>query len=87
MAEKGFIAHIIPFMEVLFYIDHCLMNDLTEMNVIRTNDVEATMLGLVFLLSDLKLENTNGNSEAFKPKLNKLLLVRFNNWKQEMENE
>jgi predicted CoA-substrate-specific enzyme activase len=33
LAEKGFIAHIIPFMEVLFYIDHCLMNDLTEINV------------------------------------------------------
>jgi predicted nucleotide-binding protein (sugar kinase/HSP70/actin superfamily) len=33
LAEKGFIAHIIPFMEVLFYIDYCLMNDLTEINV------------------------------------------------------
>lgn len=33
LAEKGFIAHIIPFMEVLFYIDYCLLNDLTEINV------------------------------------------------------
>ncbi len=33
LAEKGFIAHIVPFMEVLFYIDYCLMNDLTEINV------------------------------------------------------
>ncbi len=33
LAEKGFIAHVIPFMEVLFYIDYCLMNDLTEIDV------------------------------------------------------
>ena len=33
LAERGFIAHIIPFMEVLFYIDYCLMNDLTEIDV------------------------------------------------------
>lgn len=33
LAEKGFIAHIIPFMEVLFYIDYCLMHDLTEMDI------------------------------------------------------
>jgi predicted CoA-substrate-specific enzyme activase len=33
LAEKGFIAHIVPFMEVLFYIDYCLINDLTEMDV------------------------------------------------------
>ncbi|OHD10971.1 MAG: hypothetical protein A2Y34_12540 [Spirochaetes bacterium GWC1_27_15] len=33
LAERGFIANIVPFMEVLFYIDYCLMNDLTEMNV------------------------------------------------------
>ncbi len=33
LAKKGFIAHIIPFMEVLFYIDYCLMHDLTEINI------------------------------------------------------
>ena len=33
LADKGFIAHVIPFMEVLFYIDHCLMNNLTEIDI------------------------------------------------------
>lgn len=33
LAEKGFIAQIVPFMEVLFYIDYCLRKDLSEINV------------------------------------------------------
>ena len=33
LAENGFITQIVPFMEVLFYIDHCLKNDLSEINV------------------------------------------------------
>ncbi|HPP05413.1 MAG TPA: acyl-CoA dehydratase activase [Spirochaetota bacterium] len=33
LAEKGFIAKIIPFMETIFYADYALMNDLTEVNV------------------------------------------------------
>lgn len=33
LADRGFIAHIIPFMEALFYIDYSLKNDLTEIDV------------------------------------------------------
>ncbi len=33
LAEKGFIAKVIPFMETLFYADYSLMNDLTEIDV------------------------------------------------------
>ena len=33
LAEKGFIAKIIPFMETIFYADYALSNDLTEVNV------------------------------------------------------
>ncbi len=33
LADRGFITQIVPFMEVLFYIDYCMQNDLTEINV------------------------------------------------------
>lgn len=33
LADHGFITQTVPFMEVLFYIDHCLKNDLTEIDV------------------------------------------------------
>jgi len=63
------------------------ISDLTEMNVLRTNDKEATLLGLVFLLSDLELNSDSNMTDLFNPILNTALLNRFANWKKEMEHE
>ncbi len=75
------------------------ISNLTEMTVVRRNDKEATLLGIVFLLTNSNrtscldssvnknLEFSNNNTEQFIPEFDSLLNSRFSRWKEEMKNE
>jgi len=65
------------------------LSDLTKTKVNRTENIEATLQGLFFLLSSSKinLKNKHYDSDVFFPKENASLLNRFIIWKTEMDNE
>jgi len=67
LAEKGFIAHIIPFMEVLFYIDYCLMNDLTEINVNPFKKIYFFFKSLFQSKIDKQLKDIFANCGFYRP--------------------
>ncbi len=75
------------------------ISNLTQMTVIRSHDKEATLLGIVFLLSNSnfvsRLDNNFKknrdfnikNTEQFLPVFDSLLNSRYVRWKKEMQNE
>jgi len=67
LAEKGFIAHIIPFMEVLFYIDYCLMHDLTEIDVNFFKKIYFFFKSFFQRKIDHQLKNMFKNCGFYKP--------------------
>lgn len=67
LAENGFIAQIIPFMEVLFYIDHCLKYDLTEINVNPFKKIYFFFKSLSQGMIDKKIKKIFANSGFYKP--------------------
>jgi len=67
LAEKGFISHVIPFMEVLFYIDYCLMNDLTEIDVNPFMKIYFFFKSFFQSKIDKDLKNIFANCGFYKP--------------------
>jgi predicted nucleotide-binding protein (sugar kinase/HSP70/actin superfamily) len=67
LAEKGFIAHIIPFMEVLFYIDYCLINDLTEMDIHFFKKIYFFFKSLIQGNLDKQIKDIFAKSGLYKP--------------------
>jgi predicted CoA-substrate-specific enzyme activase len=67
LAEKGFIAHIIPFMEVMFYIDYCLMNDLSEININFFKKIYFFFKSLSQRNIDHQIKNIFANCGFYKP--------------------
>ncbi|VAW91251.1 Glycerol kinase [hydrothermal vent metagenome] len=63
------------------------LSDITKMNVVRATDKEATLLGLLHLLTDFRVNLVQKNSCNFKPCANSTLENRFNEWQREMKNE
>ncbi|MFV1985496.1 MAG: FGGY family carbohydrate kinase [Thiohalomonadales bacterium] len=63
------------------------LSNLTELEVTRSQNKEATLSGLFFLLSESKLNYKIKNNEKFHPTLNQSLSDRFINWKKVMANE
>jgi len=61
--------------------------DLSQMDVIRLENKEATLSGVMFLLSDLKIVSKSNNNKTFNSNLNPPLLRRFKQWQEEMINE
>ncbi len=62
------------------------LSDLTEIEVNRLENKEATLSGVFFLLTGTTTKQ-NLTTETFKPQLNPLLLDRFTHWTKVMENE
>ena len=67
LAEKGFIAHVIPFMEVLFYIDHCLRNDLTEIDINPFKKIYFFFKSYFQSKIDHQIKNAFANCGFYKP--------------------
>ncbi len=67
LAEKEFIAHIIPFMEVLFYIDYCLLNDLTEIDVSPFKKIYFFFKSFFQSKIDHKIKDIFANCGFYKP--------------------
>ena len=60
------------------------LSDLSQLNIIRDLDVEATALGAYFLLAGASEEVSSQESDEFFPSKNKLLLERYEVWLKEM---
>ena len=60
------------------------LSDLSQLSIVRDLDVEATALGVYFLLAGASEEVSNLESDEFFPSKNKLLLERYEIWLKEM---
>jgi len=69
LAERGFIAKVIPFMEVLFYIDHCLINDYTERDISLFKKIYFYFKSMSQRKIDKEVKNIFANCGFYKPEL------------------
>jgi glycerol kinase len=60
--------------------------DLTEIEVSREENKEATLMGVFYLLSGSSIQMSK-KADMFKPVLNESLTQRFNQWTEVMQNE
>lgn len=67
LAKKGFIAHVIPFMEVLFYIDYCLIHDLTEIDINPFKKIYFFFKSFFQMQIDRKFKNAFSNCGFYIP--------------------
>ncbi len=63
------------------------LSDLTQMTVTRATDKEATLLGLLQLLTDFRANISKCDNDSFRATDNPALVNRFVEWQKEMKNE